>query len=167
MTEPLYTAQQINLPPQLPEILKQFTKAAIKTQPTDIILWASQLARPSILVLKRRYFDALANNRPPPVKARVALHPTEIRPTSASSMCLGTSRLHLPETAISVEQLEGLRAAVCAFSPFCRLNFQLLNHANEEGHVSLADVTAACTELGIPSTIVADIIKYENLCLRL
>ena len=42
MTDPIYTAQQINIPPDLPEILKQFTKAAIKTQPSDLLLWSQQ-----------------------------------------------------------------------------------------------------------------------------
>jgi hypothetical protein len=42
MSDPIYTAQQINIPPELPEILKQFTKAAIKTQPSDLTLWAAQ-----------------------------------------------------------------------------------------------------------------------------
>ena len=42
MSDPIYTAQQINIPPELPEILKQFTKAAIKTQPSDLVLFAAQ-----------------------------------------------------------------------------------------------------------------------------
>eukprot|EP00128_Syssomonas_multiformis_P007343 Colp12_sorted_trinity150504_noHs@5347 len=46
--EPLYCAQQIKIPPQLPEILKQFTKAAIKTQPADVLEWS------------QRYFVALS-----------------------------------------------------------------------------------------------------------
>ena len=33
VSEPLYVGEQIHIPPALPEILKQFTKAAIKTQP--------------------------------------------------------------------------------------------------------------------------------------
>ena len=35
--EPMYCSQQINIPPELPNILKQFTKAAIRTQPTDVL----------------------------------------------------------------------------------------------------------------------------------
>jgi hypothetical protein len=35
VAEPLYVGEQIHIPPDLPEILKQFTKAAIKTQPDD------------------------------------------------------------------------------------------------------------------------------------
>lgn len=40
LDEPFYTAEQIVVPSELPEILKQFTKAAIKTQPPDLIEWA-------------------------------------------------------------------------------------------------------------------------------
>jgi hypothetical protein len=44
---PLYTAEQIVIPPGLPDILKQFTKAAIKTQPDDIYRWAAGDTHPS------------------------------------------------------------------------------------------------------------------------
>lgn len=40
--ETMYCAQQINIPPELPNILKQFTKAAIKTQPHDVLQWAAE-----------------------------------------------------------------------------------------------------------------------------
>ena len=39
--EPMYCSQQINIPPELPDILKQFTKAAIRTQPNDVLQWAA------------------------------------------------------------------------------------------------------------------------------
>ncbi|KAJ3323208.1 Ropporin-1-like protein [Blyttiomyces sp. JEL0837] len=35
--EPLYTAEQIKIPPELPDILKNYTKHIIRTQPGDII----------------------------------------------------------------------------------------------------------------------------------
>jgi hypothetical protein len=35
VAEPLYIGEQIHIPPNLPEIMKQFTKAAIKTQPDN------------------------------------------------------------------------------------------------------------------------------------
>ena len=44
---PLYTAEQIVIPPGLPDILKQFTKAAIKTQPDDVYRWAAGDTHPS------------------------------------------------------------------------------------------------------------------------
>ena len=42
-SEPYYTSEQIEIPPQLPNILKQFTKAAIKTQPRDLLTWSAAL----------------------------------------------------------------------------------------------------------------------------
>ena len=60
MSEPFYCSEQIHIPPELPEILKQFTKAAIKTAPPDAELysWAAQ------------YFHALANGGLPSVSTR-------------------------------------------------------------------------------------------------
>ena len=57
-SEPLYAGAQINIPPELPDLLKQFTKAAIKSQPTQPYLWALQ------------YFTHLHNGRIPDVAAR-------------------------------------------------------------------------------------------------
>lgn len=57
--EPMYSSQQIHIPPDLPNVLKQFTKAAIRTQPTDILQWSAA------------YFDALSKGEKPPVKERL------------------------------------------------------------------------------------------------
>jgi hypothetical protein len=40
--EPYYCSEQIQIPPELPDILKQFTKAAIRTQPTDLLVWSAK-----------------------------------------------------------------------------------------------------------------------------
>ncbi|KAJ3123201.1 hypothetical protein HK098_002125, partial [Nowakowskiella sp. JEL0407] len=37
MTDPLYCAEQIKIPPSLPDILKAYTKHILHLQPTDII----------------------------------------------------------------------------------------------------------------------------------
>jgi len=37
----MYCSQQIHIPPDLPDLLKQFTKAAIRTQPRDVLLWSA------------------------------------------------------------------------------------------------------------------------------
>ncbi len=39
--EPYYTSEQIPIPPELPDILLQFSKAAIRTQPTDVLAWSA------------------------------------------------------------------------------------------------------------------------------
>ncbi|OON14724.1 Ropporin-1-like family protein [Opisthorchis viverrini] len=59
VNDPYYCHEQIPIPPALPDILKQFTKAAIRTQPKDVLKWSYA------------YFRALANSEPPPVKDRL------------------------------------------------------------------------------------------------
>ncbi|XP_041365993.1 ropporin-1-like protein [Gigantopelta aegis] len=59
--EPYYCSQQINIPPDLPDILKQFTKAAIRTQPKDVLAWSAA------------YFRAMAKGETPPVKERLEM----------------------------------------------------------------------------------------------
>lgn len=81
--EPYYCSEQIQIPPALPDILKQYTKAAIRTQPTDLILWSAKYE--SRLDLKKfkikfilfhfldRYFRCLAKGEIPPVKERLEI----------------------------------------------------------------------------------------------
>ncbi|XP_015269560.1 PREDICTED: ropporin-1A [Gekko japonicus] len=52
------TDKQICIPAELPDLLKQFTKAAIRTQPPDLIQWSSD------------YFGAMARGEAPPVRDR-------------------------------------------------------------------------------------------------
>ncbi|KAM6318394.1 ropporin-1-like protein [Aegotheles albertisi] len=59
LQETMFCAQQIKIPPELPDILKQFTKAAIRTQPQDVLQWAAA------------YFSALSKGEPLPVKERI------------------------------------------------------------------------------------------------
>jgi len=59
LEETIYSASQINIPAELPDLLKQFTKAAIKTQPSDILQWSAA------------YFSSLANGETLPVKRRL------------------------------------------------------------------------------------------------
>ncbi len=35
-----YSNHPIQIPPDFPKILKQYTKAAIRTQPKDLLLWS-------------------------------------------------------------------------------------------------------------------------------
>ncbi|XP_050408454.1 ropporin-1-like protein [Patella vulgata] len=59
--EPYYCSQQISIPPELPDILKQFTKAAIRTQPKDVLAWSAA------------YFRAMSKGETPPVKERLEM----------------------------------------------------------------------------------------------
>ncbi|XP_029003340.1 ropporin-1-like protein isoform X2 [Betta splendens] len=56
LPDTMYCAQQINIPPELPDILKNFTKAAIRTQPRDLCQWSAA------------YFSALSKGERLPVK---------------------------------------------------------------------------------------------------
>ncbi|XP_052748977.1 ropporin-1-like protein isoform X2 [Galleria mellonella] len=59
LIEQMYCSQQIVIPPKFPYILKRYCKAAIKTQPYDLLRWSYE------------YFKALAEHREPPVKLRL------------------------------------------------------------------------------------------------
>ncbi|XP_028825798.1 ropporin-1-like protein [Denticeps clupeoides] len=61
LPDTMYCAQQIRIPPELPDILKQFTKAAIRTQPQDVLQWSAA------------YFSALSKGEPLPVKDRLEM----------------------------------------------------------------------------------------------
>uniref|UniRef100_A0A8D0L4J6 Ropporin-1-like protein n=1 Tax=Sphenodon punctatus TaxID=8508 RepID=A0A8D0L4J6_SPHPU len=61
LPDTMFCAQQIKIPPELPDILKQFTKAAIRTQPHDVLQWSAG------------YFSALSKGDPLPVKDRVEM----------------------------------------------------------------------------------------------
>ncbi|XP_036411112.1 ropporin-1-like protein [Megalops cyprinoides] len=61
LPDTMFCVQQINIPPELPDILKQFTKAAIRTQPHDVLQWSAA------------YFSALSKGDILPVKERLEM----------------------------------------------------------------------------------------------
>ncbi|XP_012646600.1 ropporin-1-like protein [Microcebus murinus] len=61
LPDTMFCAQQIHIPPELPDILKQFTKAAIRTQPADVLQWSAG------------YFTALSRGDPLPIKDRLEM----------------------------------------------------------------------------------------------
>ncbi|XP_074940379.1 ropporin-1-like protein isoform X1 [Phalacrocorax aristotelis] len=69
LPETMFCAQQIKIPPELPDILKQFTKAAIRTQPHDVLQWAAALCGQAL----ERYFSALSKGETLPVKERIEM----------------------------------------------------------------------------------------------
>jgi hypothetical protein len=71
--EPYYTSEQIPIPSELPDILLQFSKAAIRTHPTDVLAWSAAYVlfiKSLFYIIIFRYFRALANGETPPVKER-------------------------------------------------------------------------------------------------
>ncbi|KAG8598578.1 hypothetical protein GDO81_002662 [Engystomops pustulosus] len=61
LPEPMFCAQQIHIPPELPDLLKEFTKAAIRTQPGDVLQWSAA------------YFRSLSRGEPLPVTERLEM----------------------------------------------------------------------------------------------
>lgn len=41
LPDTMFCAQQIDIAQELPDILKNFTKAAVRTQPEDLLLWSA------------------------------------------------------------------------------------------------------------------------------
>ncbi|KYQ46963.1 Ropporin-1-like protein [Trachymyrmex zeteki] len=84
--------REIAVPARLPMILKQFCKAAIRTQPYDLLKWSSS------------YFRALADGEEPPIKSRLEYPP----PSTASGLTLGFLRVLLRQfgTDLSTELIE-------------------------------------------------------------
>ncbi|XP_032686113.1 ropporin-1-like protein isoform X2 [Odontomachus brunneus] len=74
-----FPGRDIAVPAKLPMILKQFCKAAIRTQPYDLLKWSSS------------YFRALADGEEPPAKSRLEYPP----PSTASGLTLGFLRVLL------------------------------------------------------------------------
>ncbi|KOX67579.1 Ropporin-1-like protein [Melipona quadrifasciata] len=58
-----FSDREVIVPPSLPLILKQFCKAAIRTQPYDLLRWSTS------------YFQALADGEEPPTKLRLEYPP--------------------------------------------------------------------------------------------
>ncbi|CAG0879114.1 unnamed protein product [Cyprideis torosa] len=90
------------IPPELPQLLKDYTKAALRTQPTDVLAWSAA------------YFTALAKEEPPPVKRRLEL-PSE--PKSKEGITPGllrviNSQLDGTET-VTRNELKSLWHGVC------------------------------------------------------
>ena len=40
MSDPVYTAEQIRIPPEFPDILKNYSKAVLRDQPVDIFTYS-------------------------------------------------------------------------------------------------------------------------------
>ncbi|XP_077143656.1 ropporin-1-like protein isoform X2 [Ranitomeya variabilis] len=103
LPEPMFCAQQIHIPPELPDLLKQFTKAAIRTQPHDVLQWSAA------------YFHSLARGEPLPVKDRVELPVATQR--NDSGLTVGLLRvLHRQlsgRVLVPAEELEQRWRAVC------------------------------------------------------
>ncbi|XP_035855690.1 ropporin-1-like protein isoform X4 [Sander lucioperca] len=103
LPDTMYCAQQINIPPQLPDILKNFTKAAIRTQPKDLLLWSAA------------YFSALSKGECLPVKDRLEMNvATQKTDTGLSPGLLKILHKQLsPSQTCSKEELQKKWKGLC------------------------------------------------------
>lgn len=127
--DPMYCAQQINIPPVLPDILKQYTKAAIKSQPVDLLAWS------------KMYFQALASHRRPVVSTRIDDATMESSAASASASASGADG-DGAVARITTDQLNNLNT----------------KFANSGERIAAADLKSACSDLSVPSKLVDEIL---------
>ncbi|XP_040922301.1 ropporin-1-like protein [Toxotes jaculatrix] len=103
LLDTMYCAQQIRIPPELPDILKNFTKAAIRTQPKDLLLWSAA------------YFSALSKGECLPVKDRLEMNvATQKTDTGLTPGLLKTLHKQLsPKQTCSKEELQKKWKGLC------------------------------------------------------
>nr|XP_020462123.1 ropporin-1-like protein [Monopterus albus] len=103
LPDTMYCAEQINIPPELPDIMKSFTKAAIRTQPKDLLLWAVA------------YFSALSKGERLPVKDRLEMNvATQKTDTGLTPGLLKTLHKQLsPKQTCSKEELQKKWKGLC------------------------------------------------------
>ncbi|KAM3939583.1 ropporin-1-like protein [Leptodactylus fuscus] len=136
LPEAMFCAQQITIPPELPDLLKEFTKAAIRTQPADVLQWSAA------------YFSSLSRGEALPVKERVEM-PVATQKTD-SGLTPGLLRaLHRQLAArllVPVEELEQKWKALCL--PLGQLHSILeLEHQGTEVEW-MKFLALACSALG-------------------
>ncbi|NXE51146.1 ROP1L protein, partial [Casuarius casuarius] len=121
LPETMFCSQQIKIPPELPDILKQFTKAAIRTQPRDVLQWAAG------------YFSALSKGEPLPVKERIEM-PIATQKTD-TGLTLGLLKiLHkqlAPKTLVNVAELKEKWKYLCLPEEQLKAILQLDNFSEE------------------------------------
>ncbi|XP_034998003.2 ropporin-1-like protein [Hippoglossus stenolepis] len=102
-TDTMYCSQQISVPPELPIILQNFTKAAIQTQPKDLLLWSST------------YFNGLCNGEHLPVEDRSDMNAaTQKTDTGLTPGLLKTLHKQLSQkTTCSKEELQKKWEGLC------------------------------------------------------
>ncbi|XP_072417094.1 ropporin-1-like protein [Chiloscyllium punctatum] len=132
----MFCAQQIEIPPEFPDILKQFTKAAIRTQPRDVLQWSAA------------YFSALSKGETLPVKERYEMPvATQKNNTGLTPGLLKILHNQLSSKMI-VDELELMEKWKDLGLPFQQLQsiLQLGNLQNEIEWIKF--LALACSDLG-------------------
>eukprot|EP00042_Codosiga_hollandica_P017856 m.50478 g.50478 ORF g.50478 m.50478 type:complete len:242 (-) comp48128_c0_seq1:1288-2013(-) len=141
MSEQMYTAQQIKIPSDLPDILKQYTKAAIKTQPSDLLLWSMQ------------YFEALSQNAVPPVQSRLALSITETAPQAQAQE---QQQEQAQEHAQTLEQSQVQAHAAVSVAQLAALRIEIEDTVDGSSLVSKEIISELTAKHSIPEIAVSD-----------
>ncbi|XP_034617426.1 ropporin-1-like protein isoform X3 [Trachemys scripta elegans] len=140
LPDTMFCAQQINIPPELPDILKQFTKAAIRTQPHDVLQWSAG------------YFSALSKGEPLPVKDRIEMPvATQKTDTGLTPGLLKVLHKQLsPKGRVSMIELEKKWKHLCLPVEQLRALLQLDNFGEEVEWLKV--LALGCSILGGRST---------------
>lgn len=139
----VYGSSRIPIPSDLPEILKQFTKAAIRTQPRDVLQWSVA------------YFHAIARGVPPPVKERIEFVPSD----NETWITLGLLRvLHRQlgdKEQVSFVQIQSTWNGLC-------LDPKKLNEITEEGNFTnrIHWITFLAIVCNLATKTVADALRF-------
>ncbi|XP_072306726.1 ropporin-1-like protein [Eucyclogobius newberryi] len=136
LPDTMYCSQQILVPPELPDLLKQFCRAAIRTQPKDVLLWSAA------------YFAALSKGEALPVKDRLELNvATQKTDTGLTQSLLKTLHAQLgSRETCSMEDLQDKWKGLCL--PMEKMQV-LLSLGNFTSHIVWMDFFAlGCSALG-------------------
>uniref|UniRef100_A0AAQ4R7U1 Ropporin-1-like protein n=1 Tax=Gasterosteus aculeatus aculeatus TaxID=481459 RepID=A0AAQ4R7U1_GASAC len=112
LPDTMFCAQQIDIAQELPDILKNFTKAAVRTQPEDLLLWSAA------------YFTALSKGERLPVKDRLELNVTHKTDSAMTPGLLKT--LHKQGAPMRDDKTAGLHP-FGGYEPNCFLSFKLFH----------------------------------------
>ena len=143
-TDPMYSSQQIAIPPALPLLLKQFTKAAIKTQPEDVLQWAA------------RYFEALASGQPPESSARLTRNSQQQQRQSTAATTNGNSNSNSQQAGQGAAEGSGAQQGSEASLSVARLRALVAELVDGPAEVERAALVSACRRLGFPEQAVSD-----------
>ncbi|KAL1456269.1 hypothetical protein WDU94_001013 [Cyamophila willieti] len=147
----IYSTPQIFIPPQLPHILKQYIKAAIRTQPHDLLTWSAY------------YFKCVHAGMIPPVKKHLEFPifaaPGSLTPGFLHVLIHQLGREGYVRTSVLSEKWLGLTLNKCELD-----RMLLLRHYR--GKVDIMEFVAIaaghlCKTLSATMTLVCELLTLE------
>ncbi|XP_072268076.1 ropporin-1-like protein [Pyxicephalus adspersus] len=136
LSEVMFCSQHIDIPPELPEVLKQFTKAAIRTQPHDVLQWSAA------------YFGSLSKGESLPVKERVEMMVANTKTTTG--LTLGLLKVLHKQLSLKIivnkDELEQKWKDLCLPQAQLQSILELVNFGREVEWLKF--LALACSTLG-------------------